>query len=68
MKHISELIIPGFRYPIIQKWDDIRRTCGMAVYVKSFFFFFFLVSQDVSVMKLKYLKSGMHNHFCVFSL
>ena len=34
MRHISELLIPGFKKPILLKRNSIPRACGMAIYVR----------------------------------
>ena len=34
MRHISELLIPGFKKPMLLKRNAIPRACGMAVYVR----------------------------------
>ena len=68
-RHVSELIIPGFRKPIILRRDAIPRARGMAVYVRSDFsashkIAFECICHETQVFKV----SGKHNNFYIFSL
>ena len=68
-RHVSELIIPGFRKPIILRRDAIPRARGMAVYVRSDFSATHKIAFECKCHETQVFKvSGKHSNFYIFSL
>ena len=69
MRHVSELLIPGFRKPIILRRDAIPRARGMALYVRSDFSAMHKTAFECKCHETQVFKvSGKHNNFYIFSL
>ena len=69
IRHVSELIIPGFRNPIILRRDAFPRTRGMALYVRSDFLATHKIAFECKCHEMQVFKvSGKHNNFYICSL
>ena len=68
MRHVSELLIPGFKKPILLRRDAIPRARGMAVYVRNGYSAsktsYACTCHEMQVMKV----CGKQNNFYLFSL
>ena len=68
MRHVSELLIPGFQKPILLRRDAMPRARGMAVYIRNGYSAsktsYACVCHEMQVMKV----CGKHNNFYLFSV
>ena len=68
MRHTSELLIPGFKKPVLLRRDSIPRARGMAVYIRNGYSAtktsYACVCHEMQVMKV----CGKHNNFYLFSV
>ena len=68
-RHISELVIPGFKRPILFKRNEINRAQGMAVYIRSGCSASHKATFECGCHEVQIIKvCGKHNNFYLFSV
>ena len=69
MRHISEILVPGFRRPILLRRNSIDRAQGMAVYVRNNFSASRKANFECGCHEVQVLKvCGRTNNFYIFSV
>ena len=69
MRHSSEVLIPGFKKPVLYKRDAIPRARGMAVYIRNKYPASHKSGYECGCHEIQVIKvSGRHNNFYVCSI
>ena len=69
MRHISELLIPGYKKPILLRRHAIPRACGMALYIKKEFSATHKACFECGCHEMQVVKvCGKHNNFYICSI
>ena len=69
MRHSSEVLVPGFRKPLLVKRDAIPRARGMAVYIRNNFSASHKSCYECGCHEMQVIKvSGKHNNFYLCSI